>query len=526
MKPVTPPTDEQTHEWVAAYVEASGGTMLDWRPCYRAGLPLGHTLAAIQRVKKMLYENPTAEMGFALVGRVVEPNDSPKEVCRWIDHKKGGLLVASLAADIRDGYPMMHDRGSGVWIYQDGVWVPDQQRWILSALTDRMGERFRASQTVHVTDYLIGQTEILEVGPTSQYINLKNGLLDWRKGVLLPHDSAVPSTVQLNTRWNPEAICPEIDKWLADVLDPELLEPTDDGPGFIWEVIGYLCFSGNPHHKAFLFMGTGRNGKGTLQRVITVLLGRQNISNVDLHSLVSSPFASAQLLGKIANIAGDLDSTYLTSTAIFKSITGGDSVTAQHKYGQPFDFTPFCTMVYSANATFGTADTSDGYMSRWVPIPFPHTFTGREDRSYDARLSQPSEIEGMLVKAMAGLKTVMARGNFSSPTPVAEAMDRFTKDSDPIRRFISDVSEPAAGGWVVRSRLWTIYQAWTVDNGVKSLGRNRFYERILAAGWSENKTMGTVGFTGRTMTAEIEGRDPFTGAERLHLRSDDQGSSR
>ena len=49
--------------------------------------------------------------------------------------------------------------------------------------------------------------------------------------------------------------------------------------------------------------------------VQTALLGEENVSNVDLHSLVTNRFRAAELFGKVANIAGDLDGAWLESTA-------------------------------------------------------------------------------------------------------------------------------------------------------------------------------------------------------------------
>ncbi len=56
------------------------------------------------------------------------------------------------------------------------------------------------------------------------------------------------------------------------------------------------------------------------------LLGERNCSDATLHSLVENRFAAATLYGKLANLAGDLDSKWLESTATFKAITGGDSL--------------------------------------------------------------------------------------------------------------------------------------------------------------------------------------------------------
>ena len=68
-----------------------------------------------------------------------------------------------------------------------------------------------------------------------------------------------------------------------------------------------------------------------------------------LHDLIENRFRAATLYGKLANIAGDLDAKWLDSTALFKAITGGDTIMGEHKFGAAFDFTPWALPIFSAN---------------------------------------------------------------------------------------------------------------------------------------------------------------------------------
>ena len=212
-------------------------------------------------------------------------------------------------------------------------------------------------------------------------------MVDWRTGKLLPHSPDYLSTVQLPVVYDKKAQCPAFEKFLKQVLPPDCYEPTGDSPGFIWELIGYLMYSGNPLHIGILLRGIGRNGKGTLIRVFKALVGEHNTSAVGLHDLTENRFRTATLYGMLANLAGDLDSKWINNTAAFKAITGGDTVQAETKYGKPFDFTPWALPIYSANKPFGSADSSEGWHARWVVVPFPNSFLGCEDRTLDAKLT-------------------------------------------------------------------------------------------------------------------------------------------
>ncbi|MPZ08570.1 MAG: hypothetical protein GEU26_19540, partial [Nitrososphaeraceae archaeon] len=145
--------------------------------------------------------------------------------------------------------------------------------------------------------------------PIGELVNFRNGLLDWRSGELRSHTPDVLSTVQLPVNYNPDATCPAFDRFLAEVVPADMID-------IVWELIGYLVFSGNPLHKAVMLMGGGNNGKGTFLHVLEKLLGgKRNITAVSLHDLVNTRFSTASLYGKLANIAGDIDGSYLESTA-------------------------------------------------------------------------------------------------------------------------------------------------------------------------------------------------------------------
>ncbi len=140
----------------------------------------------------------------------------------------------------------------------------------------------------------------------------------------MPHSPDYLSTVQLAVEYDPEAKCPRFDKWLTEVLDPDCIE-------FIWEIIGYTMYSGNPLQIAVLLSGKGRNGKGSLIRILEAIIGSHNITSVTLHDLSENRFAKALLYGKLANLAGDLDPKWVSNTAIFKSVTGGDTLQGENK---------------------------------------------------------------------------------------------------------------------------------------------------------------------------------------------------
>ena len=87
---------------------------------------------------------------------------------------------------------------------------------------------------------------------------------------------------------------------MAELLPREVIP-------IIHEIAGLCLYSGNPMRKAFMFLGAGRNGKSTVLNLIRALLGKGNCSAVSIQTLSENRFAPADLFGKLANIAGDMD---------------------------------------------------------------------------------------------------------------------------------------------------------------------------------------------------------------------------
>jgi putative DNA primase/helicase len=134
-------------------------------------------------------------------------------------------------------------------------------------------------------------------------VNVKNGLLDLRTGKLGPHRSDYLSLVQIPVEYDPKAACPNIAKFLTNVQDKE-------GIFKIVKLLGYILMKSAKYQKAFLFVGSGANGKGTLINLIEKFVGEDNTSSQPMQAL-SKRFAAAELFGKMVNAYADFQKKQL-----------------------------------------------------------------------------------------------------------------------------------------------------------------------------------------------------------------------
>jgi len=400
---------------------------------------------------------------------LIEEEERDKDPDRFFDGKHGIKAISLQRAVERTGR-LEPGPGKAIYRHYDGVWSPDGESEIYRRVQKLLKERARPNHATMVKTFVEHREPfITDEREDTRYLNLPNGLLDWRTGRLEPHNANIVTTIRIPVAWDEDAECPLILDWLRDVFAYDATE-------FALEVLGYMLYNANPLHKAILLYGTGRNGKSTFLKLATMLAGHNNVSAVTPQAIDDNRFAAAQIHGKLANLAGDVDPRIFKSTERFKQLTGGDWMMVEHKNRDPFTFVCRALMIASFNALPRTADTTDAFFSRWLVLPFPKTFTN-PDIHLIHRLAP--EIPGLLRMAVERLKNVIERGHFVLPVTVKEATDRFRAEADPLRAFIAERIEwTGLPEFISRNDVYAEYAMWAAQNGFSAMSSMRFYEAV------------------------------------------------
>ena len=412
-------------------------------------------------------------------------------------HPEDGLRAALLRDAVLSIGPIEPDPHKTLHRWEDGVWVPDGEQMVIHRVTNLLGDLFRPSHARNVVVALSNKPSPFSRDPNTRFLNVPNGLLDWRTGDLCDHDPNVGILPRIPVEWDPDATCPRIDAWLEEVLPEDCLD-------LAYEVVGYCLFNGYPIHKAILLFGEGRNGKGTYERLIERLLGSGNCSHITPQELDDNRFKAAELYGKLANLVGDVDPKTFRVTEKFKQATGDDTLTAERKHGQNFNFKNVAKIVAAFNKLPQSADTTEGFLSRWVVLPFIGYFPdGVADESVEAKLHAPEELQGLLVKAVYALRRLMERRTFPCPPSVEEATKKFRLEADPYRQFITEKLVAMPKGYIFRSELLRLWEAWASANGHPVGPARDLYSAlrgaardVLGAEIKEGKRGGLEGFHG------------------------------
>lgn len=404
-----------------------------------------------------------------------------------------GFMPSKMGARLLAECHVVVGEGRQLYRYLQGVYRDDAEEWIASRVRDQLGERFKRRHREETIAWFESQMSVETATPPIEFLNVQNGLLAWDGSALKPHTPDFVSTVQVPVAWNPRARCERILGFLRDVL------PDEETVQFVLEVIGYCLFPRNTMHVAVLLRGPGRNGKSVLLAVIQALLGERNIAAVPLQQFAESRFAASSLVGKLANICGDLDARAITRTDLFKMLTGGDLIHTERKYGAAFSFQSFATPIFSANEPPQSADQSEAWFERWLVVPMEKTIApDARDPNLIAKLTTKDEIEGLLVEAVKALARLRERGRFEIPGAVQAARDDYRERLDSVSSFIANDLRFGPEGYVTRTDLAKSYRDHCRELDLHAVPTGRLYDRVRTAdsGVGESKRNGTRGFVG------------------------------
>jgi putative DNA primase/helicase len=392
----------------------------------------------------------------------------------------GKGLTRTIADAIQAKNHFAQDIGRGLFLFKDGVYVADGEEAVRRLVKTLLLEwnksvswsRNRASEVV---EFIRVDAPTLWDRPPRDTLNVRNGLLDVKTRILNPHSPTFLSPVQVPVVYDAKAKCPAWEQFVSEVF-PE------DAQQLAWEIPAWLMLPGTSIQKAILLVGEGANGKSVYLRNVQSFLGTSNVANLSLQQIETNRFASERLVGKLANICADLPSTDLASTAVFKAIVGGDRLPAERKHRTSFIFTPFCRLVFSANDLPRSSDSSDGFFRRWIVVPFPNRFDGKDaipGHILDKKLTSESELSGLLNMALAVLPQLHQDG-FSEPLSTRAAFEEFRHVTDPIAVWLDTHTQAGGDMWVPKNELLAAYNATCDREARPRITAKSFTSRIRA----------------------------------------------
>jgi putative DNA primase/helicase len=356
-------------------------------------------------------------------------------------------------------------------IYKEGIYA---DRDIEAALIKHLPElnQSKRSETMAYLELIAEETEPAE----ANYIAFKNGVLNIDTMALGEFSPDIVLQNKIGYDYVPTAYDETVDKTLDKICcrDRELRN-------LLEEMVGYLFLRRNEMGRCFILTGSGSNGKSTVLVMIKHLLGRENYSSLALEEL-GERFKTAELFNKLANVGDDISKKYIDDDAIFKKLVTGESLNVERKGKDPFEFSNYAKLIFSANKMPRINDTSEGLMRRLEIIPFNAVFSAA-DADFDPfiidKLLTKSAMEYLICIGIQGLKRVLTKGFIKARAALKEK-EEYEQINNPVIAFVKDdikvSGEPAKD-------VYLKYGVWCHENGLKPLSHIEFGRELGKQGY-------------------------------------------
>lgn len=399
----------------------------------------------------------------------------PKKECRF----KANEALKSLY------HFKTHPRTETLYIFENSTYRPNGRQVIRKKLRDEL-ESLVSNHDLREIVTAIRDENYVELDAFQQkemFIAAANKDLLVEPTGKIDEQEITPDRIvmaRLPWNYNPDAKCPKIKEFIHDIVKEEWVDT-------IQEMVGLTLLNKLVTRKAFMLYGAGANGKDILLALIERLLGRENISNHTLHYLEYNRFASASLVGKLANISGDLSQREMSDCSRFKRITGGSTIEIEQKGKDSYNYEPFSTLIFAANQTPSFKEDTYALYDRWVIITFPYKFTFDEDDGYKnrierekllAELTTKEEMEGFFNWAIKGAQRVLNSGGIiTNQQPPEKIKEAWQKRGDSITVFAKLRLEEDMTAVVSKRELYDEYVDWCVKNSyspevMQTMGRD------------------------------------------------------
>lgn len=398
-------------------------------------------------------------------------------------------------------YTTKDDIKSEVWVYKDGIYVPQGKSEIKEFLRNLLGSYYSIWIYNQVISKLEPDTYIdLDKFFKTQYKNeiaVQNGILNIKT---LELKEFTPEKIFFNKMpisFDITKQCPRIDKFLRDVLANE------EDIKIFYEIAGFGLLDEYKFEKAFMFHGEGRNGKGKSIELLKRLFGPENCCSIQLSALKSEEFSVSELFGKRLNLAGDIGNQDLKETNMFKSLTGRDLVSAKRKFLRSLHFQNYAKFVFACNELPMVYDLTKGFWDRWILLDFPYTFVVQEeyekapdknklkikDDDIINKISSSEELSGLLNQALISLETLEMNKKFSTAKGSDEVKTSWIRKSNSFIAFCWDMIEDEYDGRISKKSLRKKYSEYCKEHKI-SPKSDFVIKKVLQENYGVTETRG------------------------------------
>lgn len=387
--------------------------------------------------------------------------------------------------EVKSRYPNLRKNEIGILFnYEGGVYkmMPDLEvaNIIFNMLYEDMLWGYRTKRNVadKVACLLSIVADLTLTDDKGDWFNVKNGLLQLSTGILNPHTPDFISLVQSPVAYDPKANAPTwracVDAWMAG-------HESEEKKLLLQQFSGYLLTSSMVHAKALFLVGDGGNGKSTFADTISMVIGEQSTSRIDLEDLYSM-FGLKGLIGKRLNVIEEVGGNYYQAHKL-KKLVSGESLTINMKFKDQFKFTPEVKFIFAVNIMPRVDDSSTATERRMNIVQFNNNF--RDDPDIRLRFASgllAQELSGILNWMLEGYRSLIKEGRFIDTKEQQITLAEYREENSSVDGFIGECLEFVPDTVQSSSKFYSEYKDYCIKDGRKYKGAIAFTKEMTAYG--------------------------------------------
>ena len=340
-----------------------------------------------------------------------------------------------------------------------------------------------------------------EFDSDSNIITVENGILDLRTMELKPHTPLNLSKILIPCNYK-KPRTNDIEVNLQKTLYWKFLVSSftvkgklnEESLKTVLEIHARVFIKKPIDERSFMMFGDGENGKSVFLDYVSLILGKDNITNIPLQELTSDKFAAANLDGKLANIFSDLEKNEFKHTSKFRALASGEPVYAQYKNQQGFDLHPFSSLIFSTNRFPKVYDDNkQAFFRRWIIVKWLRDFQNdpeRDSKLKEKMIATKSDRDIVFSNLIQISKRLYDSNKFTFSKNWKENQKTWNENADPVKNFIETYTMEVENHKESKRETHNFYKEKCDELGETALGMKQF-ALAMAEYYDESPTHGT-----------------------------------
>jgi len=340
----------------------------------------------------------------------------------------------------------------------------------------------------------------LDVDPL--LLNVTNGTVDLRTGVLHEHRAEDLLSKQTNFAYDERALCP---LWEAFVL--QVMGGDEGMVAFLQRALGYSITGLTDEQVLFFLYGDGANGKSVFVEVVMEVFGPYG-QKAPTEMLVERRFSAipndiARLAGARLAVAAEASEGVALDEARVKDLTGGDKLVARFMRQDLFQFDPTHTLWAYGNHIPLIRGTDDGIWRRLQIVPFDVSIPEerRDPMLKQKLLSEGAGILRWIVEGSLGWQRV----GLQTPEKVKRLSRAHRVEMDQTRRFLDEACEIGDDLEEESGAVYDAYVRWCHECGEEPVTKAMLGRKLNELGYRDRRTNSARYRVGLQVSSRLSG---------------------